>query len=49
MAKLAGLPGSVTRRAHEVLRALEATAPKNKVEQMDFDALQEYNSPAVPS
>ena len=35
--------------AHEVLRALEATAPKNKVEQMDFDALQEYNSPAVPS
>ena len=49
VAKLAGLPGSVTRRAHEVLRALEATAPKNKVEQMDFDALQEYNSPAVPS
>ena len=43
------LPGSVTRRAHEVLRALEATAPKNKVEQMDFDALQEYTSPAVPS
>ena len=49
VAKLAGLPGSVTRRAHEVLRALEAAAPKNKVEQMDFDALQEYNSPAVPS
>ena len=49
VAKLAGLPGTVTRRAHEVLRALEATAPKNKVEQMDFDALQEYNSPAVPS
>ncbi len=49
MAKLAGLPGSVTRRAHEVLRALEASAPKNKVEQMDFDALQEYYSPAVPS
>ena len=45
----AGLPGSVTRRAHEVLRTLEASAPKNKVEQMDFDALQEYNSPAVPS
>ena len=34
---------------NEVLRTLEATAPKNKVEQMDFDALQEYNSPAVPS
>ena len=49
VAKLSGLPGSVTLRAHEVLRALEATAPKNKVEQMDFDALQEYNSPAVPS
>ena len=49
VAKLAGLPGTVTRRAHEVLRALEATAPKNKVEQMDFDALQEYASPAVPS
>ena len=49
VAKLAGLPGSVTRRAHEVLRALEASAPKNKVEQMDFDALQEYASPAVPS
>ena len=42
MAKLAGLPGTVTRRAHEVLRTLEASAPKNKVEQMDFDALQEY-------
>ena len=49
VAKLAGLPGSVTRRAHEVLRTLEASAPKNKVEQMDFDALQEYNSPAMPS
>ena len=45
----AGLPGTVTRRAHEVLRTLEASAPKNKVEQMDFDALQEYSSPAVPS
>ena len=49
VAKLAGLPGTVTRRAHEVLRALEASAPKNNIEQMDFDALQEYNSPAVPS
>ncbi|MGN0707156.1 MAG: DNA mismatch repair protein MutS [Faecalibacterium sp.] len=48
VAKLAGLPGSVIRRAHEVLRALESSAPKNKVEQMDFDALQEYASPAVP-
>ena len=49
VAKLAGLPGTVTRRAHEVLRTLEASAPKNRVEQMDFDALQEYSSPAVPS
>ena len=49
VAKLAGLPGSVTRRAHEVLRALEASAPKNRVEQMDFDALADYSSPAVPS
>ena len=32
VAKLAGLPGTVTRRAHEVLRALEASAPKNNVE-----------------
>ena len=51
VAKLAGLPG--TERSykwiHEVLRTLEASAPKNKVEQMDFDALQEYSSPAVPS
>ncbi len=30
VAKLAGLPGSVTRRAHEVLRALEATAPRTR-------------------
>ncbi len=30
VAKLAGLPGSVTRRAHEVLRTLEATAPKTR-------------------
>ncbi len=28
VAKLAGLPGTVTRRAHEVLRTLEATAPR---------------------
>ena len=28
---------------------LETLAPKNRVEQMDFDALQDYSSPAVPS
>ena len=47
-----GARADASAQAHalfEVLRALEATAPKNKVEQMDFDALQEYNSPAVPS
>ena len=49
VAKLAGLPGSVIKRAHEVLRTLEATAPKTKVEQMDFDALESYASPALPS
>jgi DNA mismatch repair protein MutS len=48
VAKLAGLPGSVTKRAHEVLRVLEASAPKNKVEQMDFASLEEYASPALP-
>ena len=49
VAKLAGLPGSVTRRAHEVLRKLEASAPKNNVEQMDFGTLADYQSPAAPS
>lgn len=50
VARLAGLPGSVTRRAHEVLRVLEASAPgRHKVEQLDFDALADYASPAVPS
>lgn len=48
VAKLAGLPGSVTKRAHEVLRVLEASAPKNRVEQMDFASLQEYASPTLP-
>ncbi len=48
VAKLAGLPGTVTKRAHEVLRVLEASAPKNRVEQMDFASLQEYASPALP-
>ncbi len=49
VAKLAGLPGSVTRRAHEVLRQLEASVPKNNVEQMSFEAMEEYNSPPMPS
>ena len=50
VARLAGLPAQVTRRAKEVLRRLEATAPDaHKVEQLDFDKLEEYNSPSVPS
>ena len=50
VARLAGLPAPVTRRAKEVLRRLEATAPNaHKVEQLDFDTLEEYNSPSVPS
>ena len=50
VAKLSGLPGSVTRRARQVLRKLEAAAPnRNAVEQLDFDALEDYRSPALPS
>ena len=50
VAKLAGLPGTVTRRARQILRKLEAAAPdRNTVEQMDFDALEEYTSPALPA
>ena len=46
----APLPGAVTRRARQVLRVLEANAPDaHRVEQLDFDALEEYNSPAVPA
>ena len=50
VAKLAGLPNSVTRRAHQVLKVLEANAPnRNTVEQLGFDELEEYNSPALPA
>ncbi len=50
VAKLAGLPNSVTRRAHQVLKVLEASAPnRNTVEQLGFDELEEYNSPALPA
>ncbi len=50
VAKLAGLPNSVTRRARQVLKVLEANAPNRKqVEQLDFDALEEYTSPALPT
>lgn len=50
VAKLAGLPDSVTNRAKQVLKALEAASPgRNKVTQLDFDAVEEMNSPSVPS
>ena len=50
VAKLAGLPGSVTRRAHAVLRQLEASAPgRNNTMQLDFDTVEAYNNPSVPS
>ena len=40
----------MTRRARQVLRKLEAAAPnRNAVEQLDFDALEDYRSPALPS
>ena len=50
VAKLAGLPGSVTRRAHTVLRQLEAAAPgRDNVMQLDFETVEAYNNPSVPS
>ena len=50
VAKLAGLPDEVTNRAKQVLKRLEATSPtNNKITQLDFDALEEMNSPSVPS
>ena len=50
VAKLAGLPGSVTRRAHAVLRQLEASAPgHSSTMQLDFETVEAYNNPSVPS
>ena len=50
VAKLAGLPGAVTRRAHQVLRALEASAPgANQATQLDFEAVEQLNTPQAPS
>ena len=50
VAKLAGLPASVTKRAHAVLRQLEASAPDhNKPIQLDFETVEAYNNPSVPS
>lgn len=50
VAKLAGLPTEVTKRAHAVLRGLEANAPgRNASLQLDFETVQSYQNPAVPS
>lgn len=50
VAKLAGLPDAVIKRAHAVLRQLEATAPgANTAMQLDFETVEAYNNPTVPS
>ena len=49
VAKLAGLPDEVTKRAKEVLKALEATAPgAHRVDQLDFEAFEQLAAPALP-
>ena len=49
VAKLAGLPDSVTNRAKEVLRVLEANAPDaNRVTQLDFTTVEKFAEAAVP-
>ena len=50
VAKLAGLPDAVIKRAHTVLRQLEASAPgANTAMQLDFETVEAYNNPEVPS
>ena len=50
VAKLAGLPDSVTDRAKEVLRQLEAAAPDlSKTMQLDFGNFEKFAPPPVPS
>ena len=50
VAKLAGLPDAVTKRAHAVLRQLEASAPgAHTTMQLDFETVEAYNNPTVPS
>ena len=49
VAKLAGLPDEVIERAKQVLKTLDAAAQSAKgPTQLDFDALDRMNSPAVP-
>ena len=48
--KLAGLPDRVTKRAHAILHQLEASAPQNNTTlQLDFETVEAYNNPSVPS
>ena len=50
VAKLAGLPDCVTKRAKEVLKALEATAPDtDRVTQLNFDTFEKFAETPVPS
>ena len=50
VAKLAGLPASVTRRARAVLKSLEASAPDpHAVVQMDFDMVEQNRPEALPA
>ena len=44
------MPDAVIKRAHAVLRGLEAQAPgRHTALQLDFDTVEEYQNPAVPS
>ena len=50
VAKLAGLPETVTKRAKEVLKVLEASAPNaDKVTQLDFGNFEKFAETPVPS
>ena len=50
VAKLAGLPASVTRRARAVLKSLEASAPDpHAMVQMDFDMVEQNRPEALPA
>ncbi len=50
VAKLAGLPESVTKRAHAVLQVLEKSTPDARASvQLDFEAVEALNHPDVPA
>lgn len=50
VARLAGLPADVTKRAREVLKVLEKNAPNaDKVTQLDFGTLEKFAQTPVPS